>query len=410
MKRKSLLKSIMFFIVLLIGVVNVNAEEVEINNFEKYNKGDLIKVKVNDITTVDFYVLTDNDNKVSAMSKDAVFNDLTLAEAWEKIYDIKVNEWTNVKMIRLPEMTRIFGENVDLTKSFKFTNPSYAISETNYWVNGTVSDSTNGWQIGKTLDGEGVAGEFDASMKADVRPLIIIQKSFVEKVEETVYDSVWKEFIEKYKKTEYISTLTDTASLSFVTGAKSLKVIGVDKESNKSFSAEFVYEDGILIYVPSAIKLLDYSNQSTLIENSESILYEDFMILNAIKAISDLKGYDYELVEELILENSKLSLLNDGIEVEYITYSGKESDKNGSTSYSWEMVKSFKLDIKNGFKLFNKVTETPKQEVEEPVEEKIENPKTGDTRNIVNIALIIVVSLTIIIYIKCKKYDKFLQI
>lgn len=104
-------------------------------------------------------------------------------------------------------------------------------------------------------------------------------------------------------------------------------------------------------------------------------------------AISDLKGYDAEKINEWVLNNPDSSLLKDGVEYEILEVSLGE---NGNSLTS-DVFKSFKLHIKNGLSNYDISNPTT------PPEIVPDNPHTGTERLLLTISELVILGIIFVI-------------
>ena len=80
---------------------------------------------------------------------------------------------------------------------------------------------------------------------------------------------------------------------------------------------------------------------------------EDVFIGNALFALCDLKGYDYEKVVAWLDENKDkgLNLVKNGIVIDTVEQTETTKEDGGETTITIDKVTTFKLDIKNGLKM-----------------------------------------------------------
>lgn len=194
-------------------------------------------------------------------------------------------------------------------------------------------------------------------------------------------DSVWENFVKKYKETELLKIYGDAV----VTHTDStMKVTIEDNETTRE--TNFEYKNGIVSYVPTE-------------DEVQAILDAPFVI-NCLYAISEIKNYDIDSVIEWFEDNPSLTLEKDGIEYKLVSAKLEQNGENVSGSFSSDTFESFKLDIKNGLKTYNAKEETKKEPLEE---EKIpENPHTGMTKGIITLVELLILGVLFFV-IKNKK-------
>ncbi|MBQ7136708.1 MAG: hypothetical protein IJO43_01870 [Bacilli bacterium] len=165
-------------LLLVVGLVNVEAK-----TYTSYKEGDKITVNVNDTTKLDFYVIEDSvatNGQVSAIYANVFENKYTYEASKEYVNTLK-NEWNNVESVVLPSMQDVFGGDVDLTESFDFTAPSWALSKYTYWTS-TETEKEGElwvWTLGTSLDGTGNSGIYAATSESYLKPVINVSKNSV---------------------------------------------------------------------------------------------------------------------------------------------------------------------------------------------------------------------------------------
>lgn len=382
---KKILKSMLFAVVLFSGILTVEAK-----TYTSYKEGDVITVKVNDKTNIEFYVTKDSDSSnetVSGLLKnvdyDAKYN---YTDAVKQIENYKT-EWNNVTNVDLPDIEELLGVDVsqDNSESDSFEEPKYAIS-VSYWTkNESVSREGWHWVIANTIDNTGVYGIFEDDSEVHIRPVINVSKEHViGGITITEDEKVWTEFIEKFKTTSVYLLFEDEVEL--VSTDNTLKVILTN--NGETFTTNFAYENGILTYVPA--------------DTDEQKSVDTFWIGAAIEALTLMKGYDYEKVGEWLENNSNLTLAKDGIEFveENLTIKGESSIADVTLTTNGYL--SFKLDLKNGLKTYKTSEDKTETPVTEPdKKDEIENPSTGATLNVV--LLLAGLSAGIVIVYKSKR-------
>jgi len=154
-------------------------------------------------------------------------------------------------------------------------------------------------------------------------------------------ETLWDKFVENFKNTDLVKLYEESeAQLEITSTENSLSVV-LTSES-ETFTTNFAYEDGILKYKPTS-------------EKDELIFADNIWQINAIYALSELKGYDIKKVSKWIEENrDKVSTLeNDGIAYTEKEYTYKEDKDGVSTTVNATILTSFELDLQNGLKSYN---------------------------------------------------------
>lgn len=191
----------------------------------------------------------------------------------------------------------------------------------------------------------------------------------------TATDTIWEKFVEKYKNTDLIKGLkTDSSDVEITSTDNSLTV----KYTNEGvdYITNFKYENGILTYVKG-------STDIELISSKE-------FIINAIKALCDLYGYDYSKATTWLNDKTDLTISKDGIE-----YILKEINTSSESSIS--TYETFNLDIVNGLKTYSAY-----------LDEAAAQEKTGIATY--PLLALLVLSSGIVIYRKVKNKNKFSQL
>lgn len=135
-------------VMLLITMMMINVIPVHAATYKDYKKGDKIKVKVNDTTSLEFYVLADSGTTSDSVK--AIYSGVL--EGKVEYDDINValttlkGVWKNASNITLPTMTEIFGSGQDLSKAFEYNSPSWALSSSRYWTSNKVLTSSNSYK------------------------------------------------------------------------------------------------------------------------------------------------------------------------------------------------------------------------------------------------------------------------
>lgn len=259
------------------------------------------------------------------------------------------------------------------------------------------------------------------------------------KAEELTDEQLWASFVEKYKTTELVTSAADGV-LDITSTSDSMKVVLNDESGSFSFS--FNYADGILTYVPSDIKSLDYSDSELVKDKFTKLFNEDLMVMNSMLALADLKGYDQSVFDSTVSMSDAegiITLEEDGIEVAVVEYNEEYSDENSSSSFTTSIITSYKLDLRNGLNIESilkkidtinsntptegetvTITPIPPADCEDDngevvnnsdstKEEVVDNPDTGIFGQY-GIALAVVVGLGTLGYFGIRKHNKFPQV
>lgn len=179
--KKNVLKLGVFITALSMGAFNVSAKAI----YTSYEVGDKITVNVNDSIKVDFYVVSDSDADSSVVEAIMDGTSYPTQTIYDNIYSTLssyTSDWTNVTDISIPSMYKLIEIDAStLSKSGKFTTPTYAITTTPYWLSdyGQIDDTFGGWVLGSTLSGEGTYYVVDDTQEIAIRPLINVEKEKV---------------------------------------------------------------------------------------------------------------------------------------------------------------------------------------------------------------------------------------
>lgn len=388
MKKISILiKTLVLMICIFMGVNGISAI-----NYTEYKKGDIIFVKLNDTEKLEFYVLTDSkesDSTVTAISKNVVGDKMDYTSLNEYINTKLKDSWTNVSSIKIPEITTLLGNEVDLTEeTFVFSEPKYAIFENTYW---TSTGSEKKWVLGKNTDSVGSASQILVNETAYFRPIITVdKKKVVNGTYITEEEYAWDNFVALFKNSELVKYYKneDGYIIDISSDDSSMKIILNDGTGYRY--TNFKYEDGILSYVAPAT-----------IVDEEHYLLDNFWIEETINTLIKLKEYDEDKVKLIFekIDEEKLTLKDYGVELTTKEY--KYSDKvDGVTSETTiEYYTKFKLDLVNGFPKLNKSNEKNEST-------PVENPDTGNFGK-TSIFIIIIICICGLAYIGIRKKSLF---
>lgn len=156
--------------IIIAGLLMVNILPVSAKEYKEYKAGDIVEINLNDRDTKEFYVMKDSNSKSDKLlliSKDVLDGEFNYEQAGEKNKELEEN-WINASSVRLPNMEEIFGENVNLNESFKFNEPSWALSKYTYWTSTKSRSNTLSEQIlkdNKAQNDEGL--DFSKTSKED---------------------------------------------------------------------------------------------------------------------------------------------------------------------------------------------------------------------------------------------------
>lgn len=220
-------------------------------------------------------------------------------------------------------------------------------------------------------------------------------------------DNLWYSYIEKFKNTDIVELYKNNNQLDITTTQNSIKIVLTD--NNNSSTVNFDYNDGVLVFVPS--------------NDDNNIFIEGIMVSNALWALSDLKGYDFEKVSSWVDNENDYTIEKDGIEYQKTKYTEQTTEDGITTTTEMDKILSFKLDIKNGLKTFNLEESLEKNEDsdnnknnetleipansknEEKNEDSVKNPVTGVKLHYA--ILILLIFLSGISYILIRKKNRF---
>lgn len=398
---KKYLFSILAFMMFFCGLVVVDAK-----TYTAYEVGDKVSINVNDTEKKDFYVISESDETSTTVT--AVYEDVlgemmwfgptsaglsgSQAEANLKTLTANWNNPTEIRLLKGSEILKDFVVSVNVSEDF--TTPTYFNIGKSYWtqdvaVNGEIYYPllVTTWNtysnIHASTNNAPASGGY-------IRPVVTVSKDYVVGglVEEDIdYQQVWKEFIEKFQKTELIHYWEDEEiEVDVDYTDTTMTVTMTDTELNETYVTNFVYEDGVVKYVP-----IGTVNE----DNLAQAIYNQLWIVNCIYTISDIKGYDVEQVlEDLETEN------NYNIEIEGLIYKTKnynysETSDSGSVDINLDYATDFQLDIVNGIEIYETGNNVG----------KVDNPKTGISFPIGIAVMALIVSGGIFL-LRNKKYFK----
>lgn len=434
MKKRNILMCGLISFALFMGFTSVEAK-----TYTTYNVGDEITVNLNDKLKEKFLVIENNSDSVKAIYKGTLGEDIKWPEAVttttctfdgsvvDQALKQRTATWTNVTDVTLPTANDIVRE-FDYTSSdaldslVQQTNPSgaagivhldnltgvpfYALNNaegTKFFTKSTVSRN-NSTSTDCEIYVYGYAMTdfpfFYVSThdNGSIRPIITVSKENVvggSYVSEN--ETIWNNFVAKYKTTEFIKTLIDGENITSTDST--LKILFND--GTNTLTTNFTYADGVVEYVPS--------------NNEDNAIVDSLWVINCIYALAELKGYDIDKLSEWLDEDREYTLAVDGIELKTEEFTTTDESEFGESTLTIDKILSFKLDIKNGLKTFsNKVEEAKKDEVvdeslNEVVDEVVENPKTGDATRYIILSLGTLLVIGTLIYMKIRKYSKFPQ-
>lgn len=379
---KKLYLSVLTMMLFMFGIVSVDAK-----TYTSYSVGDKIEVKVNDNEKLEFYVVKDNQDKVDAIYTGSLgdefkflwefgdscsFTDTNISEELEK----RTSNWDNVNNVKLPSADDIiagfdYSSLDELDEMGAQTNPEghgmihlenlndvpfYALNNSSgskFFTDSLVIDK-NGLNETCWIYAYGYAltdfpflyvysGEGDYSSTGNIRPMINVSKDYVVnglKVDEN--DTLWEEFVDKFKKTETVEVYEEPDDNSVIIESTD-KTLKVTLHSNGSNTVtNFTYDNGIVTYVPS--------------NNDENLFVDSIWVYNCIETLSDLKGYDIEKVSGYLEQEKQFVLDKDGIEFAYKDVSIEGDSPFVDIGLSINAFSKFKLDIKNGLKKLSDYT------------------------------------------------------
>lgn len=402
MKKKNILFFMFLFITLFGTVGNYKAKTI----YTTYNKGDKITVNVNDNTQLNFYVIESSNNQNVTAIYDGVLGEKfyfapTTSSIEGSAAQIKLNEltenWNNpseIRLIKVKEIDPNFELSSDLSEDI--TEPSYYHIGESYWTQDVIESETGvlipivvtSWSSFSNIH---TTTSTAPTSGGNIRPVITIAKEYVVGGSYVLEEEeLWNDFVEKFKNTELFKTVEESNTVSITNTDDSLKI--VTNDGTNTITTNFTYVDGILTFVPS--------------NNKDNILVDGIWVINCMYALSDLKGYDMDDLDEWYEDNNEYTLANNGLELK----EEKTTITNEGIILSVDKIVLFKLDIKNGIKSFSNKEENPKDDVDKVVDksedETIENPKTGSKVEIIVIAAITMFVIGSTISINMKKINK----
>ena len=396
---KKYLFSILAFMMFFCGLVVVDAK-----TYTAYEVGDKISVNVNETEKKDFYVISESDESSTTVT--AVYESVLGEEMWfgpisaglsgseaETSLKTLTASWNNPTEIRLIKGSEILNDFVvSRDVSVDFSATSYFNIGKSYWtqdvfVNGEIYYPVlvTSWISYSNIH----TTQKDApASKGYIRPVITISKDFVvggvSKDDEN-YQEEWKNFVEKYQKTELMSYWNDGEISTVVTyNDTTMTVTMTDVELNETYVTNFVFEDGVVKYVP--IGTVDENNLTQAI-------YDQVWVINCLYTISDIKGYDIDKIAEDLEEKDNVDI--EGLIYKTQIYKYSEKDESGNIDITLDYATDFQLDIVNGIKTYEIGDNT----------DKVDNPKTGISFPIVIVVMAIIVCGGIF-SLRNKKYFK----
>ena len=341
---------ILTFLLMFVGVVSASAKTI----YTAYEAGDEIEVNVSDTDKIKFYVVEDSSSDsdtVTAITYNFVDqNKYTFAEA-ESLLNTQKGIWKNVDSISLPSAKKLLNVDVDLEDEYSsetFTSPSWVSPKTSefteYWLSELAYDGAHAviWGMDTHYNSQFHLSSKDDTDKIYVKLLIEVSKEHVVEgayVEEE--DPLWNSFVEKFKTTELVSLYDDTEiGLEITSTENSLSIVLTEGE--QTFTTKFTYENGILKY--------DSETKS-----DEMIFADSIWQMNAIYALSQLKGYNINRVSKWLEEHEDkvLTLENDGIKYTSKDFNYEDETEMGTTTIESIILTSLELDIENGLKSYN---------------------------------------------------------
>ena len=374
-KFKKISLSLLFILVLLLGAYDVSAKSV----YTSYKAGDKITVNVNENTKLDFYVIEDSNSgsdKVTAIYE-KVMGELIEYGASDKGYEGSnaqkelnrlTDSWTNVISKRLIKANEVIPD-AKLTKNYDENFKSnYLCNGFNYWILDTITDEESELLIPYSVTSWNTYCELSFDVDSAtirktsyIRPVITIAKeNVVGGVTILEEDKVWKDFVEKYKKSELVSEFNAEVEYD----DDYMKITVFDEDNNKSWITKFDYADGVISYTPSS-------------DEKEVLFYDSFWVGNCMTVLSEIKGYDSEALQTWFEKQTNLTLAKDGIEFSEEKMQITESGSVVNLDVTFDAYTNFKLDIKNGIKTF-KVEEPPASDKQDDnSDDASSNPGTG---------------------------------
>lgn len=366
---------------------------VDAKTYTSYNTGDKITVSVNDTKQLNFYVIEDDSDSLTAIYESILGDSFYFSPTTDSISgsaaEMKLNEltrdWENPDEIRLIKFSEIMP-NIDLTESVSedFSTPSYYNIGYSYWTQDVIrSTGENYFPVLVTTWGS-FSNIHDTQEEAPanygaIRPVINVDKEYVVGgVTETEEDKIWNDFVESYKTSDLIKFFEDNA-INISSTDNTLKVEASDGTIN--YTTKFNYENGILTYVPST--------------NDEDKISDSIWVSNALSVLASMKNYDTDKLNDWLESQTNLTLDTDGIEF----VERKVTVGASGASITSNVFDSFKLDIKNGLKTFK--VESSNETVDNS-NSTVQNPETGLFNGICVVGTVGLLSLGVYLILKKK--------
>jgi len=198
-------------------------------------------------------------------------------------------------------------------------------------------------------------------------------------------DQYWEEFVAAFKNSELAVSLIDVNEGSTIVHTEdSLTVTITNLEENVNHVTKFTYDSatGVISYVPFGEVNAD---------NALLAFIDNIWIANTLYALSEVKGYDVEKVDEWMEKLENPTLEKDGISFIEKQFIHKEESEGVSGSISIDYCTKYELDIVNGLKTYN-VPSKP-----------ITNPSTGISFPIIFVLIAVVFGCGVYL-IRNKKY------
>ena len=171
-------------------------------------------------------------------------------------------------------------------------------------------------------------------------------------------DAIWTKFKKAFKNNDVLTAMKKVSNytVTITDNGNSISYTIKDKAMNHTRTVKFSYANGI-VSLSNPIKAGEEANKNDMLDS----IADMNAISNAVKALADIKGYKYEdLLAFILVNGNDLKIAKDGAEWKYSTvkYSGADltdAEKKvlGSNPGDYDVTSVFKLDLKNGVKVFN---------------------------------------------------------
>lgn len=373
-------KNILLLLISIISIFIFNNHNVNATNhdyYKSYRYGDLVTIKLNENETKEFYIIADSttsQNTVYAISKTVLGDGFSFTPKNSEFKDSLIDQQLKSLTVswKTPRSIDLIGiANVNNNSIFQGDGASY-------WTNTITTEAAEFFphivKVNKNEDNSLTAAVLkitDANRednKAYIRPVITVDKSYIIEKNNNEQDNTandnnnqdesktfWDILIKKLSSGLTSSTLSHTEN--------TLTIINKDELDN-TYTSNFTYKDGVLSLVPVDNVTL---NQA---------LYDQMVINYIIQTYSDIKGYNYEQVQEYIKKHPNLTLKDDGIEITYKEIEKEENNPDVSFQITMEIPVTFSMNLLKGFPSYEKYLAT-----KNPIsnDQTIDVPNTKET-------------------------------